>query len=505
MNDYNGKDNLRSTLKTRRCTSLMQLAHFPALLIQHSLMTSRNQKLYTGMVLLVGTGLFVRSAYTVLSVMIRAPPSQRRSRQRPISASASSTASSSAGPAYKLVSESAVSNITYTATIEDCTLHTLEATPKLSAGSLLKLIDIAAGVVARRHAGMPAVTVSVDSVLFLAPIYLGDLIHISASVNRAWGTSMEIGVRVMKSDERSTTPEYVGHSYLTFVAINKRPGVVPNTDSSFSSRIWSYLGWHEEMKPAKVVLPAVRSSSRLEARRHLLAGRRRKKRIEDTQKGEARDMVSLEVKRQVRQQVLEMLYERDAGDLKASTSEQNARMENRLRAIEIEYLIRAWAHQEDGVSVKSGRVVIEQPGDESFDYSEHEIRATAALLGVKLPGDEQYTAGRRLSSDFLDPSRLPSTKSSLPVPPSSIPSSTDSPKTISATAVDTLTTTYALIFPEHTNSQGLIFGGNTMSWSEQVALMACRNINISGSKKRANWKTVAMDGLEFNVRVSVGE
>jgi len=45
----------------------------------------------------------------------------------------------------------------------------------------------------------------------LKPIFLGDLIHLSASVNRAWGTSMEIGVKVMKSDDRSISPEYVSH------------------------------------------------------------------------------------------------------------------------------------------------------------------------------------------------------------------------------------------------------------------------------------------------------
>lgn len=45
----------------------------------------------------------------------------------------------------------------------------------------------------------------------LKPIFLGDLIHLSASVNRAWSTSMEIGVKVMKSDERSAKSEYVSH------------------------------------------------------------------------------------------------------------------------------------------------------------------------------------------------------------------------------------------------------------------------------------------------------
>jgi acyl-CoA hydrolase len=466
-------------------------------------MTSRNQDIYTGIVLLVGTGFLLHSAYNVLSVMARASSSQTH-RQRPISShtSSASTASPSGDTASKLVSESAVSNITYTATIEDCTLHKLEAKPKLRAGHLLKLIDIAAGVAARRHAERPAVTVSVDSVLFLKPIFLGDLIHISASVNRAWGTSMEIGVRVMKSDDQSITPVYVGHSYLSFVAINRR--LDTEETSPTTSTIWRYLGWRDIKRPEKVVLPAVKPSSRLEARRHLLAGRRRRKRIEDAQRGDARDMVSLQVKQQVRKEVLDMIKQRDDSSLEVSSptdGEQSARMENRLRAVEIEFLIRAWAMQEDGVSVKHGRVSVDLPGDEPFDYSEHEIRSTARVMGVKLPGDQEYTAGRRLSMDFLDPSRLQGHVSG----PS--PDAVTQPSKDAFVGVDTLTSTFALIFPEHTNSQGLIFGGNTMSWSEQVALMACRNIMVSsdGAEKRGNWKTVAMDGLEFNVRVTVGE
>lgn len=49
--------------------------------------------------------------------------------------------------------------------------------PVIRAGALLKLIDIVAGVAARRHAGGSCVTISLDSVLFLSPIHLGDLVR----------------------------------------------------------------------------------------------------------------------------------------------------------------------------------------------------------------------------------------------------------------------------------------------------------------------------------------
>jgi acyl-CoA thioesterase 11 len=70
---------------------------------------------------------------------------------------------------------------------------------------------------------------------------------------------------------------------------------------------------------------------------------------------------------------------------------------------------------------------------------------------------------------------------------------------------DTLTTSMQIVFPQHTNSHGLIFGGNTMSWSEEVALLACRKIRVSDEHCSLTWKTVAMDGLEFNVQVVVGD
>ncbi|PWN48102.1 hypothetical protein IE53DRAFT_320016 [Violaceomyces palustris] len=83
--------------------------------------------------------------------------------------------------------------------------------PNVRAGALLKLIDVVAGVTARKHAGFSCVTVSVDSVLLLRPIYLGELVHLSTSVNRAWGSSMEVGVRVVKEDPRTGEREYVSH------------------------------------------------------------------------------------------------------------------------------------------------------------------------------------------------------------------------------------------------------------------------------------------------------
>ncbi|KAF9114857.1 Acyl-coenzyme A thioesterase 11 [Mortierella sp. AM989] len=67
------------------------------------------------------------------------------------------------------------------------------------------------------------VTRSVDAVHFLGPITTQNIVIIQASVNRAWKTSMEVGVRVMTEDLLSADQRYVCHAYLTFVALPQAP------------------------------------------------------------------------------------------------------------------------------------------------------------------------------------------------------------------------------------------------------------------------------------------
>lgn len=192
----------------------------------------------TALVLGAAALLFAASAYNLVLAAKHEPLD--RSASEP--GSASRTGDRQVKPAPKPSSQSAVSRMTYATRPDDCQPVTSGSSerPKLHAGALFKLIDIAAGVAARRHAARACVTISVDSVVcewfcyagrrwvrrrahafptvtVLKPIYLGDLIHVSASVNRAWGSSMEVGVRIVKEsldqDEPSGTSksEYVSH------------------------------------------------------------------------------------------------------------------------------------------------------------------------------------------------------------------------------------------------------------------------------------------------------
>jgi len=91
----------------------------------------------------------------------------------------------------------------------------------LLGGRLMHWVDIAAALAAARHCNRIAVTASVDEMNFLGPVKLGQVVHLKASVNRAFNTSVEVGVRVDVEDVRTGDERHVNTAYLTFVAIDE--------------------------------------------------------------------------------------------------------------------------------------------------------------------------------------------------------------------------------------------------------------------------------------------
>ena len=94
-------------------------------------------------------------------------------------------------------------------------------------GTVLKLCDEAAGLAAIRHARRPAVTAAVDRVTFLHPVHLGEVLTLKASVNAAWHTSMEVGVRVEAENPVTGEQRHTSSAYLTMVAIDEHGKPVP--------------------------------------------------------------------------------------------------------------------------------------------------------------------------------------------------------------------------------------------------------------------------------------
>lgn len=96
-------------------------------------------------------------------------------------------------------------------------------------GSIMKLVDSAAGVVAMRHCRSRVVTARMDEMSFLEPVFIGNVVTLKASVNETGRTSLEIGVRVEAEDLVTGRTWHVGSAYLVFVALGAdgRPAAVP--------------------------------------------------------------------------------------------------------------------------------------------------------------------------------------------------------------------------------------------------------------------------------------
>lgn len=96
-------------------------------------------------------------------------------------------------------------------------------------GRVMHLVDIAAAITAHRHCRSTAVTASVDHIDFRNPIRIGEVIMLKASLNRAFHTSMEIGVKVFSEDILTGEKKHTTSAYVTFVALDEdhRPKPVP--------------------------------------------------------------------------------------------------------------------------------------------------------------------------------------------------------------------------------------------------------------------------------------
>jgi uncharacterized protein (TIGR00369 family) len=89
----------------------------------------------------------------------------------------------------------------------------------LHGGVILRHIDTAGGVVAKRHSRTNVVTVSIDRMAFKQPAYMGELLIFKASLNHVGRSSMEIGVRVEAENLRTGEVRHTNSAYLTYVSL----------------------------------------------------------------------------------------------------------------------------------------------------------------------------------------------------------------------------------------------------------------------------------------------
>jgi len=96
-------------------------------------------------------------------------------------------------------------------------------------GRVMHLIDIAGAIATHRHCRLQAVTASVDHLDFLNPIRVGELIVLQSQVNRAFHTSVEVGVEVYSENFVTGERKHTTTAFLTFVALDSdgHPTPVP--------------------------------------------------------------------------------------------------------------------------------------------------------------------------------------------------------------------------------------------------------------------------------------
>jgi acyl-CoA hydrolase len=125
----------------------------------------------------------------------------------------------------------------------------------LLGGRLMHWIDMAGALAAHRHCRQYVVTASIDHLDFLVPVHVGEVVILRSSVNRAFHTSMELGVKVWVENYRDQKTNHVSSAYLTFVAVDAAgnrlavPAVIPETEEE--KRRYEDAGRRREIRRAE--------------------------------------------------------------------------------------------------------------------------------------------------------------------------------------------------------------------------------------------------------------
>jgi acyl-CoA hydrolase len=109
--------------------------------------------------------------------------------------------------------------------------------------TLIKLCDEAGAVVAFRHCRTPVVTAHMDSVDFLAPVFLGDIVIVRCILTYVSAKSVEVFVQVCAENLISGEVRLTNHAYLTFVSVDTKTGhalPVPPYEPETEGERWYY-------------------------------------------------------------------------------------------------------------------------------------------------------------------------------------------------------------------------------------------------------------------------
>ncbi|KAJ1307839.1 hypothetical protein OPQ81_001921 [Rhizoctonia solani] len=399
---------------------------------------------------------------------------------------------------------------------------------RLYAGEMLKIIDVAAGVAARRHTDLNCVTISLDRVILVREIKSGDLIHVDACINRAWGSSLEAGVRVLLEDMDTGELIYCCHAYLTFVALAPAPSSHQGPPPTL--RLGNSVPKSDQLRKKAMIAPIVPHT--LIEKKADLTGLRKV----------VSDMIPAHAKRQWASESGSTQSSAPGSGRASPRAEQDKRQARELRSLELELLADALEAQDPHVHVDEGDIV----RADTEVYGPDAPAVPRADLELIL---EKRKRGRRPTWVGLKPESMhvaPTRDSSWVAPDSGIihdsgvfPKALASPNplTLSPSDVfrtrkltrftsdhqhatgglesesrpeldiphmmcmeDTLACTIQIVMPQHANSVGVLFGGQLMEWMERTAVLAAHRL-----KRDCAWVTAGMDGLLFREAVATGE
>src|SRR3989344_269560 len=99
----------------------------------------------------------------------------------------------------------------------------------LYGGRMMYLLDEIAATIAEKHTEKVCATLLVDQLKFIAPAYRDDFLIFEGAVNRAWNSSVEIGIKVSAHAPKTRKLRHIVSAYFTFVAVDEsgRPVSVP--------------------------------------------------------------------------------------------------------------------------------------------------------------------------------------------------------------------------------------------------------------------------------------
>lgn len=125
---------------------------------------------------------------------------------------------------------------------------------KIHGGFILSLLDQIAFACASKHSGEYCVTASVDTVDFLSPVEIGELVTMKASVNYVGKSSMVVGIRVEAQNIQTGEVKHCNSSYFTLVAKNSKgetvkvPGLILTNDEDIRRFVKSFKRFENKQK-----------------------------------------------------------------------------------------------------------------------------------------------------------------------------------------------------------------------------------------------------------------